>query len=87
EADRVAAEQRAELVAEQARIDERRRADAAATEILRQQQERERDEAHRRSINRAALEAFIAGGMPEACAKQAVTLIAQRKIPNVSISY
>ncbi|RWU21276.1 hypothetical protein DM813_18990 [Pseudomonas alkylphenolica] len=98
EADRVAAEQRAEQerqaaaqraehAAEQARIDERRRADAAAAEILRQQQARERDEAHRRSINRAALEAFIAGGMPEACAKQAVTLIAQRKIPNVAISY
>lgn len=26
-------------------------------------------------------------GMPEACAKQAVTLIAQRKIPNIAISY
>lgn len=98
EADRVAADQRAEQerqaaarraeeAAELARQDERRRADAAAAEIVRQQQARERDEAHRRSINRAALEAFIAGGMPEACAKQAVTLIAQRKIPNVSISY
>lgn len=87
EQERQAAAQRAEQAAEQARIDERRRADDAAAEILRQQQARERDEAHRRSINRAALEAFIAGGMPEACAKQAVTLIAQRKIPNVSISY
>jgi hypothetical protein len=87
EQERQAAAQRAEQAAEQARIDERRRADAAAAEILRQQQDRERDEAHRRGINRAALEAFIAGGMPEACAKQAVTLIAQRKIPNVSISY
>ncbi|WP_136477297.1 hypothetical protein [Pseudomonas sp. DG56-2] len=98
ETDRIAAEQQAELdrqaaaiqaerEIELAREDERRRADAAAAEIVRQQQARERDEAHRRSINRAALEAFIAGGMPEACAKQAVTLIAQRKIPNISISY
>lgn len=98
EADRVAAEQRmeqerqaaarrAEEAAEQARQEERRRADAAAAEILRQQEARERDEAHRRSINRSALEAFIAGGMPEACAKQAVTLIAQRKIPNITIAY
>lgn len=98
EADRVAAEQRmeqerqaaarrAEEAAEQARQEERRRADAAAAEIARQQEARERDEAHRRSINRSALEAFIAGGMPEACAKQAVTLIAQRKIPNIAISY
>lgn len=98
EADRVAAEQRveqerqaaarrAEEAAEQARQDERRRADAAAAEILRQQEAREADKAHRASINRAALEAFMAEGMPEACAKQAVTLIAQRKIPNIAISY
>jgi hypothetical protein len=87
EANRIAAEQRAEQAAEQARADERRRADAAAAEIVRQQQAREQDEAHRRAINRAALEAFIAGGMPEECAKQAITLIAQRKIPAISISY
>lgn len=98
EADRVAAEQRAEQerqaavrraeeAAEQARQEERRRADAAAAEIIRQQEARERDEAHRRSINRAALEAFVAGGMTEECAKQAITLIAQRKIPNIAISY
>ena len=98
EADRVAAEQRMEQerqaaarrqeeAAEQARQDERRRADAAAAEILRQQEAREADKAHRASINRAALESFMAEGMPEACAKQAVTLIAQRKIPNIAISY
>ncbi|WP_447741616.1 hypothetical protein [Pseudomonas laurentiana] len=98
EADRVATEQRMEQerqaaahrqeeAAEQARQDERRRADAAAAEILRQQQQRERDVAHRRSINRAALDAFVAGGMTEECAKQAITLIAERKIPNIAISY
>ncbi|WP_025856102.1 hypothetical protein [Pseudomonas sp. CHM02] len=72
---------------EQARLDEKARADAAADEILRQAAAREADKAHQAKINRAALEAFIAGGMPEACAKQAVTMIAQRKIPAVSISY
>ncbi|WP_460143127.1 hypothetical protein [Pseudomonas sp. S3_B08] len=87
EQERQAAAKRAEQAAEQARADERRRADAAAAEILRQQEAREQDEAHRRAINRAALEAFIAGGMPEECAKQAITLIAQRKIPAISISY
>ncbi|WP_054915247.1 hypothetical protein [Pseudomonas sp. NBRC 111117] len=98
EADRVAAEQRMEQerrdaarrqeeAAEQARQEERRRADAAASEILRQQEAREADKAHKAKINRAALDAFIAGGMPEDCAKQAVTLIAQRRIPNISISY
>ena len=98
EADRVATEQRMEQerqaaarrqeeAAEQARQDERRRADAAAAEILRQQEARERDKAHRASINRAALDAFVSGGMTEECAKQAITLIAQRKIPNITISY
>lgn len=72
---------------EQARLDEKARADAAADEILRQSAAREADKAHQGKINRAALEAFIAAGMPEACAKQAVTLIAQRKIPSVSIAY
>ncbi|EKT4527636.1 hypothetical protein QEM33_000156 [Pseudomonas putida] len=98
EANRIAAEQRAEQerqdaarraeeAAERARQDERRRADAAAAEIVRQQEARERDEAHRRSINRASLQAFMAEGMPESCAKMAVKLIAQRKIPNIQISY
>lgn len=87
EEERQAATRRAEEAAEQARQDERRRADAAAAEILRQQEAREADKVHRASINRAALESFMAEGMPEACAKQAVTLIAQRKIPNIAITY
>jgi len=87
EQERQAAAARAERAAEEARLDEQRRAKAAADEILRQQQAREADKAHKASINRAALEAFIAGGMPESCAKQAVILIAQRSIPNVSITY
>lgn len=38
-------------------------------------------------LNNEALAAFIAGGMPEECAKQAITMIAQRKIPHISINY
>nr|WP_219342161.1 hypothetical protein [Pseudomonas crudilactis] len=87
EQERQAAAKRAEQAAEQARSDERRRADAAAAEILRQQEAREADLEHKKQINRAALEAFIAGGMTEECAKQAITLIAQRKIPAISINY
>lgn len=98
EANRIAAERRAEQerqdaarraeeAAERARQDERRRADAAAAEIVRQQEARERDKNHRASINRAALDAFVAEGMTEECAKQAITLIAQRKIPNIAITY
>lgn len=98
EADRVAAEQRAEQeridserrqaeAAEQARLAEIARANAAADEINRQAAAREADKAHKAKINRAALDAFIAGGMPVECAKQAVTLIAQRKIPAIAITY
>ena len=36
---------------------------------------------------RAALDAFMAGGMTEECAKLAVTLIAKKAIPAVSITY
>lgn len=98
EANRLAAEQRAEQerlaairrqeeAVERARLDEKARADAAADEILRQAAAREADLEHQRSINGAALKAFVAGGMTEECAKQAIKLIAQRKIPSISISY
>ena len=87
EQDRVNAEARQAEAVERARLDEVARQQAAADEIIRQEKLREADKAHKARINRAALEAFIAGGMPEDCAKQAVTLIAQRKIPNISIQY
>ncbi|AZR94622.1 hypothetical protein BBB39_13170 [Bordetella trematum] len=98
EADRLAAEQRAEQerlaaierekqAAEAARLAEiKRQADArAAEEAL--AASRAADEEHRRRINRAALAAFVAGGMPEDCAKQAITLIALGRIPAVKITY
>lgn len=87
EQERVAAAQRAEQAAEQARLDEQRRQKEAADEILRQQQAREADKAHKAKINGAALRAFIDGGLSEECARQAVVMIAQRKIPNVTITY
>ena len=98
EADRIAAERRAEQeridserrqaeAAERARLAEIERANAAADEINRQAAAREADKAHKARINRAALDAFVAGGMTEECAKQAITLIAQRKIPAIAITY
>ncbi|KPB83853.1 hypothetical protein BTW15_01460 [Pseudomonas syringae pv. tomato] len=87
EQERIAAEQRQDEAVERARLAEVKRQEDAKAEELRQQKAREDDKAHKASINRAALEAFIAGGMPEDCARQAVTLIAQRKIPAVSIQY
>lgn len=98
ESERIAAVERAEReqaeserkqaeAAERARQAEIARANAAADEINRKAAAREADKTHKMKINRAALDAFIAGGMPEDCAKQAVILIAQRKIPAVAISY
>lgn len=91
-------EQEAQQRAEQAERDAQARAEqAAAAERQRQADEQARieqeaaarkaDKAHKAKINRAALEAFMAGGIPEECAKQAVTLIAKRSIPNVAITY
>lgn len=87
EQERIAAVQRQEQAVEQARQAELARQAAAVAFELEQAQAREADLEHKKSINRAALEAFVAGGMTEECAKQAVTLIAQRKIPAVTISY
>jgi len=87
EQERIAAEQRQAQAVEQARKNELARQAAAVAFELEQARAREADIEHKKSINRAALEAFVAGGMTEECAKQAVTLIAQRKIPAVSISY
>lgn len=66
---------------------EKRRVAAQAEAEAAEAKHRERDKAHKTSINRAALEAFVAGGMTEECAKLAVTLIAKKVVPAVSISY
>ena len=87
ERDRLQAIEDQKQAVEKARLDEIARQKAAADEIIRQEKLREADKAHKAKINRAALEAFIAGGMTEECAKQAITLIAQRKIPAISIQY
>lgn len=84
---RAAAEQRAIQAAEDARLAEIKRQNDAADEIIRQAALREADIEHKKAINRKALEAFVTGGMTEECAKQAITLIAQRKIPAISIQY
>lgn len=81
------AERDAEAKAQAAAAAERQRQADEQARIEREAKAREADIAHKGAINRAALEAFIAGGMPEACAKQAVTLIAKRQIPGVSIHY
>jgi len=65
----------------------KREADEARAKEQREAEAREADKKHRAKINNAAAAAFVAGGQSEAAAKAAVTLIAQRSIPAVSISY
>ncbi|PTL88583.1 hypothetical protein C6W88_15775 [Halomonas litopenaei] len=84
--------QRREAEAERQRIEDehRRREEERLADERRQQDElarRQADKEHRARINRAALEAMIGGGMPEDCAKTAITLIAKGQIPSITISY
>ena len=84
-AQRDAVEERQRIEAEHERIEDDRLA-----EEQRQKKEilaRQADKDHRGAVNRLALEAMIKGGMPEDCAKQAITLIARCQIPNVTINY
>lgn len=81
------AERDALAKAEQAAAAERQRQIDEQARIEREAKAREADKAHKKAVNNEALAALIAGGMPEECAKQAITLIAQRKVPHISISY
>lgn len=83
----VQAEKDAEARAKAAAQAERQRiADEQAAQQA-EQQRREANKAHRAKINREAMQALVAGGMDEESAKLAVTLIAQGKVPNLSIAY
>lgn len=77
----------AQAKAEQAAAAERQRYLDEQREAAKAAALREADQANRAAVNRAALDAFIAGGLPEECAKQAVILIAKKQIPNITISY
>lgn len=76
-----------ERKAAEAVAEEQRRVAAQAAADAKEAERRERDKAHKTAVNRAALDAFVQGGMTEECAKLAVTLIAKKAIPAISISY
>jgi len=78
-----AAERRAVEAAAKAKADAEAQAQREAAEKAR----READREHRATINRAALAAFVDGGIAEDIAKQVVTLIAAGTIPAVTINY
>jgi hypothetical protein len=61
--------------------------EAAQQRLRDEQTRREQDQEHRRTANKNAVAAFVAGGMAEDAAKLAVTLIAQKAIPLITITY
>lgn len=78
-----AAERKAVEAAERTKRD----AEQAALKEAAEKARREADREHRGAVNRAALAAFVDGGIAEDVAKQAITLIAAGSIPAVTINY
>lgn len=87
ERDRLQAIEDQKKAVEQARLAEKARADAAADEILRQQQERQADVAHKSKILGEAKQALIGMNISEDLAKAIVLKIASGEVPNVSIQF
>lgn len=87
ERDRLQAIEDHKQAVEKARLDEKARADAAADEILRQQQERQADVAHKSKILGEAKQALIGMNISEDLAKAIVLKIARGEVPNVSIQF
>lgn len=87
EQDRIAAEERAAHAEKAAKERVEREAREAKEREEAEQRRREANKAHKAKINRAAVAAFVSGGIDEATAKSVVTLIASGSIPSVSISY
>lgn len=75
--------ERAERQIEADRKERERQAEIAAAEL----KAREKDKAHKKEVNNAAVAAFTNGGMTEECAKLAVTLIAKKLITGIVINY
>lgn len=95
--EREASERREQELKRAAEDAERRASEAEAAARRRQEEQkaaeeaearrREQDKEHRAQINRAALEALVAGGINVETAKAVLVLIALRRVPNVIIEY
>ena len=87
----VAREERLKVEAEErqkkAIEDEHKRQADETAKIESDRIEREKNLDHKRNINNEAVSAFKDGGMTEDCAKMAVSLIAKRLIPHITIEY
>lgn len=87
EREKVEAESRAANAAAEAERRVKREAEEKAAAEAAETAKREQDKKHKAGINRAAVAAFVAGGMSEDVSKLAVTLIAQKAVPRVTIAY
>ncbi|MFP5512446.1 MAG: hypothetical protein ACLGJC_05125 [Alphaproteobacteria bacterium] len=91
ERDRIEAERRAEeerkAAAEEAARKERERIEAEQRAEREAAAAREADKQHRATINRGAVQALVAAGLPDVEAVKAVTAIAKGQVPAVRISY
>ena len=87
ENEREASEKRQALAVEQAKQAEAKRIADEEAEQKRLAEAREADKEHRISINRAAMVDFIAAGLSEEDAKNAVRAIAKKQVRNISIQY
>lgn len=87
EREKVEAQRRAENAEKEAKEKAEREHAAKLKAEKEEAERREANKAHKAKINNGALKAFVAGGMTEDAAKLAVSLIAKRAIPAISIQY
>lgn len=87
EREKAEAEERAKRAAQEAEERVKREAEEARRREQEEAERREANKRHKAKINNAAVAALVAGGMEKEQAKLAVTLIAKREIPAVTISY
>lgn len=79
--------EQAERRAVEAEAKAKREAEQKAAHEAEEAAKREADKAHKSAVMTAALEALKAGGVDEASARLALTLILERKVPRVSVSF
>ncbi|AZD67612.1 hypothetical protein SAMN04489802_2801 [Pseudomonas chlororaphis] len=87
ERERLEGIERQAAAVEQARLDEIKRQNEAADEILRQQQAREADKAHKSKVMGAAKEALMSLNITEELAKAIVLKIARGEVPSITIHF
>ena len=87
EREKLEAQKRAEQAEKDAEARAKAQAEAAKRKEIEEQARREADKKHRGKINSAALKGLVDGGIDETTGRAVIVLIAEGKIPNVTIRY